>query len=95
MTKEDFYKTFEKTISSTKRMGDFNAQIGPENTNLEGIIDTQGIGRKTEDGELFIDMCASNNLAFDGTIFAHKRIHKVTWISPDKVTETQIDHITI
>lgn len=99
--KDEFYKVLDKAITTTHRgdilvvMGDFNAQIGPVNTNLEGIMGTHALGRKTDNGEIFLGMCAANNLVVGGSLFPHKRIHKVTWESPDLVTENQIDHITI
>ena len=34
-------------------------------------------------------------MAIGGSIFPHKRIHKVTWVSPDHYTENQIDYICI
>ncbi|XP_065370932.1 uncharacterized protein LOC135963085 [Calliphora vicina] len=49
----------------------------------------------TENGELFLEICMNNNLVIGGTLFPHKKVHKVTWISPDNVTENQIDHIAI
>ena len=48
-----------------------------------------------ENGEHFADLCALNQLLIGGSIFPHKRIHKATWISPNHVTENQIDHICI
>ncbi|XP_065361996.1 uncharacterized protein LOC135955570 [Calliphora vicina] len=99
--KEEFYSLLDRAISSSNIgdilvvMGDFNAQIGPDNSSLENIMGTHALGRRTENGELFVNMCAANNLVIGGSLFPHKPVHKVTWVSPDPVTENQIDHITI
>ena len=55
----------------------------------------QGLGEMNDNGERFANMCATNNFVIGGTIFQHKRIHKATWVSPDNLTENQIDHICI
>ncbi|CAG2216430.1 unnamed protein product [Mytilus edulis] len=57
--------------------------------------DILGIGRRNENGENLLDICQRNNLVITGTIFSHKDKHKVTWISPNKKTENQIDHILV
>ena len=48
-----------------------------------------------DNGERFVNACAANNLVIGGSVFPHKRIHKATCVSPDQVTENQIDHIGI
>ncbi|XP_073811735.1 uncharacterized protein [Musca autumnalis] len=55
----------------------------------------QGLGEINENGEMFTEMCSSNNMIIGGTLFPHKRSHKITWVSPDGRTENQIDHICI
>ena len=40
-------------------------------------------------------MCLENGLVIGGTIFQHKTIHKLSWISPDGRSSNQIDHIAI
>ncbi|XP_065360577.1 craniofacial development protein 2-like [Calliphora vicina] len=99
--KDEFYSLLDRAITSSNRgdilvvMGDFNAQTGPNNTGLESVMGVHGLGRKTENGELFVNMCAENSLVIGGTLFPHKTKHKITWVSPDHVTENQIDHIAI
>ena len=44
---------------------------------------------------LFLDFCHTNNLIIGGSIFPHKEIHKVTWISAGGSMRNQIDQITI
>ena len=53
------------------------------------------MGTMNENGERFADCCADCNLVIEGSLFPHKTAHKATWVSPDHVTENQIDHICI
>ena len=76
-------------------MGDMNAKVGDDNKDREKIMGTHGLGQMNENGEMFTDFCTYNELVIGGSIFPHKRCHKVTWVSPDNKTENQIDHITI
>ena len=56
---------------------------------------TYGEGDMNENGELFWDFCATNGLVIGGTLFPHRKSHKLTWRSPDGMTENQIDHVAI
>ncbi|VDP20660.1 unnamed protein product [Schistosoma margrebowiei] len=76
-------------------MGDLNAKVGIDNTAYEDIIGRHGLGERNENGERFANLYAFNKSVIGGTTFLHKRIHKATWISPDHITENQIDHIVI
>ena len=56
------------------------------------MIEQYGLGQVIEKGEHFEGFCAFDDL-IGGTIFSHRRIHKVRWMPPDAVTENQNDHI--
>ncbi|VDO53378.1 unnamed protein product [Schistosoma margrebowiei] len=68
-------------------MGDFNAEVGTDNTGYEDIMGRQGLGERNKNGERFANLCAFNKLVIGGTIFPHKRIHKTTWTSLDHTTQ--------
>ena len=80
-----------RTKDITILMEDFNAKIRMDSTGYEDIMGTHGLGQMNENGERFADQCALNQLVIGGSIFPHKRIHKATGISPNHVTENQID----
>lgn len=95
-----FYERFEETIRKCSLedviilMGDINAKV-ERNTSYEGIMGKHGLGTINENGEMFANISAENNLAISGTIFPHKPCHLATLVSPDKRTKNQIDHICI
>lgn len=76
-------------------MRDFNAKVGRNNTSYEEIMGKHDLGTMNKNGEMFANLCANNNLDIGRTIFPHKPCHLATWISPDRRTENQIDHICI
>jgi hypothetical protein len=99
--KDVFYDKLQEIIDETPShdmlllMGDLNAKVGTENKGRENTMGKQGIGECNNNGERLTTLCQENNLVIGGTIFVHKKIHKVTWNSPDGHTQNQIDHIII
>ena len=99
--KENFYELLQHHFTKSHKrdikilMGDLNAKVGCDNKGNELVMGKFGEGVRNENGELFTDFCAFNDLVIGGTIFRHKTIHKTTWISPDGKTKNQIDHFTI
>ena len=99
--KENFIEQLDRAIAESPKhdillvMGDFNAKVGMNNEGHENIMGKHGIAERNENGENLLDICHRNNLVVTGTIFPHKDKHKVTWISPNKKTENQIDHILV
>jgi hypothetical protein len=95
--KEEFCQLLNEIITTVRKrdaiivMGDINAKIGPNNEGLEYVMGRHGIGNMNESGELFCVLCASHGLIVGGTVFPHK-FHRV---SPDSITENQIDHTAI
>ena len=99
--KARFYDSLNHLLGSIRAkdlimlIGDFNAKIGGQNEGYEAVMGKHGVGTMNENGELLAETCASKNLVIGGSVFPHKTIHKTTWVSPDHVTENQIDHICI
>ena len=60
-------------------LGDFNAKVGSNNTGFE--TGKHGLGETSDNGELFADFCSFNKLVIRGSVFPHKKVHKVTWVS--------------
>jgi hypothetical protein len=75
-------------------MGDLNAKVGT--CSCTGYEKFMGQGRQEDENvKIFADFRISNSLDIGGNIYHYKRIHKVTWISPDYASENQIYHLCI
>ena len=53
-----------------------------------------GIVRSRTKATVF-SLCANYDLIISGTVFPHKTCHKVSWVSPDNITQNQTDRIVI
>ena len=69
--------------------------MGYENRDYERVMGKQGLGLRNDKGERLCEICDMNELVITGTLFPHKTSHKATWVSPDRRTRNQIDHILI
>ena len=74
--------------------GDLNAKVGQDNEGLEHVMGRHGLGERDENGQLFVDFCASHDLVIGGTIFPPKDCHELTWVSPDHKTNGPCGHWT-
>ena len=99
--KTDFYLVLQSEIEKVPKhdvkivMGDLIAKDGNDNTGNERVMGKYGCGNINDNGERLIDLCGTNNLVIGGTIFPHREMHKLTWISPNGRDKNQIDHIVI
>ena len=69
--------------------------IGKDKTGYEQIMGRHGLGEMNENGEMLADFCSDFECVIGGSVFPHKETHKVTWVSPNSITENQIDHICV
>ena len=99
--KDDFYELLQQIMEAAPEhelkivMGDFNAQIGKDNTGWEDVMGRQGLGEMNDNGERLLSYCSTNKLKVGGSLFNHRDIHKGTWRSPNGLTVNQIDHICV
>jgi hypothetical protein len=76
-------------------LGDVNVQLGKERLYNE-VTGQHTLHEETNrNGELLCEFAYAYNMVVMSTNFQHKRIHKITWLSPDQNTASQIDHILI
>ena len=76
-------------------LGDFNARIGKEEY-LGQVAGTHTIHEDTNDNaQRLCNLATRTNMIISNTMYKHPKWHKVTWVSPDQNTYTQIDHVLI
>ena len=57
-------------------MGDINANVGGENSGYETTMGRHALGTRNENGQMFMDFCADNDLVIGGSVFPHRDVHK-------------------
>ena len=97
-TKEQFYDNLQYLVDRTPKsgtiiiLGDVNAQLGKERLYKE-VNGQHTLHEETNrNGELLCEFAYVNNMIVMSTNFQHKRIHKITWLSPDQNAASQTDH---
>lgn len=99
--KEDFYTRLEGVCDAVPSydmkmvLGDFNAQIGKEDYLYPTCGKFTAHEKTNNNGGRLVDFANGRDLVVYGTWFPHKKIHQVTWSSPDGRTYNQIDHILV
>ena len=99
---ECFYKLLQDEINKLPRtnkymiIGDFNAKVGSNTTQQwDCTLGKFGLGQMNDRGCKLLQFCALNDLCITNTLFKHKNIRRVTWISPDQQYRNQIDFILV
>ena len=72
-----------------------NAKVGNDKWAYESVMGKHGLRERNDNGERLCNMCDMNELIITGTLFPHKTIYKVAWVSPGGNTMNQIDHVLI
>ena len=91
--KENWYNKLQTVVTKIPQhdmllvMEDMIAKVESDNTDRERAMGSQDCGTMNNNGERLVNFCPTNNCAIDGTIFQHKYIHKLTWMSPDGNSE--------
>ncbi|XP_076028443.1 uncharacterized protein LOC143017538 [Oratosquilla oratoria] len=86
--KEAFYEelnTLVKDVPPSDKLfllGDFNARVGANYNNWNGVLGLHGIGRLNSNGLMLLSMCAENQLAITNTMFRQADKYKTTWLHP-------------
>ncbi|GBP15862.1 Craniofacial development protein 2 [Eumeta japonica] len=86
---QSFYDKLDQVISDHSNdiiilMGDFNAQVGAEQSNDEYELGKLGHGKRSENGQRLIYFLLEHNLILLNSLFKKNVINKWTWISPDR-----------
>ena len=83
--KDNFYDQPQKVVDYVPKhdilvlMGDWNAIVGERQVGEEGVMGKEALKSvRNDNGERFVEFCATNGLVITSTSFSHKDIHKYT-----------------
>jgi hypothetical protein len=92
--KDSFYEELEGGFDKFPKyhmkilLGDFNAKVGKEDI-FKPTIGNESLHEISNDnGVMLVNFDTCKNLRVKSTMFPHRNIHKCTWMSPDKETQS-------
>ena len=99
--KDAFYNQLDDLTSGIPKhdvqivIGDMNAQLGNDTDTWSPVLGNHAEGDLNDKGITLLSFCQAHNLVVGSSLFPHKRIHKLTWNSPNGKTCNQIDHTLV
>jgi hypothetical protein len=99
--KEQFYEELQKIQNHIPKhdviilLGDMNAKIGLEDAYSSVRRKYSLYTELNSNGELICEYAAANNMYIMTSKFKHTKIHKVTWVAPERNTCNQIDDLLV
>ncbi len=99
--KDAFYQTLHACLDRISSrdslivLGDFNARVDSDRSSWPGVLGPFGGSQTSANGERLLSSCMAYKLSVMGTWFAHKDIHKMTWLHPNGTSSAQIDHVLV
>ena len=99
--KDKFYDDLDSVISATPwtdkliLLGDFNARVGTDLQIWEGVIGTEGIGKRNSNGLLLLKKCAEHELLITNTVFCLPARNKTSWMHPCSKHWHLIDYVIV
>ena len=97
--KEAFYEELANTVKSAPSsdrlilLGDFNARVGLNHKQWEGVLGRHGVGTENSNGQLLLSFCAQHKLTITNTLFQLPDRHKTTWMHPRSKHWHMIDYV--
>ncbi len=94
-----FFGDLERTVQENREyytiiMGDWNSKVGSKE--IDGIVVGKfGWWEGNKRGRDLVEFAAKSNMKIANTFFKKKEEKKWTWISPDKKTKNEIDHLLV
>ena len=74
---------------------DRNAQLGNDTSTWSPVLRHHTEGDLNDNGIRLLSFCQAHNLVVGSSLFLHKRIHKLTWNSPNGRTCNLINHTLV
>ena len=99
--KDKFYDDLDSVISAAPQtdklilLGNFNARVGTDHQNWEGVIGSEGVGKCNSNGPLLLRKCAEHELLITNTVFRLPTRRKTTWMHPRSKHWHLIDYVIV